>query len=446
MSSGTGDFSHSGIYVGDTLENLVNQGLGSDIRGTVSVGGNPGLTTVPDGLALKRLRLTGGGSIIGATVFAGVNSYEATSQFNRGGTITQDAGNNFTQPYFRLVNIELSGNGGIIGSRFVSSSIGTIETTGGFGFINNLVTVLGDGKIHELVADGYGIRNSELSGGATMDKITALGNGQQLDANEYTASVRPSAFYDINPNNNEAPNAANDLYKALGITPNATKRGFATKSGVLADTTITSSRDLGDLRAWAIQARVVPSVLNAQGDKVQVDNGNILYPMRVAFGNSINSITTTDGIYGASITAGTIKLLQTGNDLYQARVSTSSRMRVVSIGGTVKGNSTIFANGVDGQIENLSVKRSLLGNVSASVKIGSVNVGRDIGSQNFKSSGNIDSLVIGNDVLDGANIIANKQIANLSIGDDLNAGAVIKAKSLLAFHIGGDQAGSLQIG
>lgn len=434
-STGSGAFANAGIFATGKIDSVVNQGKGSDIRGAVLSKDS-----------IDSVRLGDGGSIIGGQILVD-QDYSDARAFNNGfhGLAVRTSFNN---PIFQIGQVKLTGNGGIIGTRLFSGFNGPISVgSGGFGILNSTFLTGGDGRFESITADGYGIRNTKIEGGATVGSISATGHGQQLDANKFTPSVRGSAFGQFDPLSGYSFGYINDIYSTLAIKPEKTHRGTITKAGVIADTTITASRTLDSLSAWGIQNRVVPTVAdpNNPEERIPVTNQDASYPMRIAFGDEIGSVRVTNQILGLAMSAGSIKTISVGDDVFEARISGSSNIGNVSIGGTLRGNSTLFANGINGSISSLSVKKSLLGDVSA-VKIGTVTVGRDLGSSNFHSSTNITTLNVGNDVLSGANVVANQQIGTLNIGDDLEAGAVVKAKSLGAFTIGGDQAGSLQIG
>lgn len=434
-SVGSGSFAKAGIFAVGKIGSVSNQGVGSDIRGVVLSEDS-----------IDSVRLGDGGSIIGGTVMV-ATTFDSAIAF---GTIfVPSPTGSFTSPIFQIGQIKLTGRGGIIGGRIICADLGPVSVgSGGFGILNSTINVLGDGRIDSVTADGYGIRNTLIRGGAATGDIVATGHGQQLDVNKFTPSVRGSAFGQFDSLSGLENGFINDLYKTLNITPQKPKRGSITKAGVISDTTIDGSRTLDSVSAWGIQARTIPTVAdpNDSTKRLPITNVDASYPMRINFGDQIGSIHVTNQILGLALSGGAINSVTVGDDVYDARIASSGRIHTVSVGGTFRGNSALLANGINGQIDSFSVGNSLFGQVSALVGIGSVHVGRDVGSSQFHSSANITSLVIGNDVLDGANISANKQIGTLSIGDDLNAGAVIKAKSLGTFTIGGDQAGSLQIG
>jgi hypothetical protein len=432
---GTGSFAHAGLFATGAIDSVVNQGRGSDIRGVV-------LSTN----SIESIRMGDGGSLIGAQVLV-ATTYDSARAF--GGIVLPATGGSFNNPDFQLGALKLTGPGGIIGSRIVAANLGPITVApGGFGILNSLIAVGGPGRISEVSADGYGIRNTLIGGGAGTGKIAATGHGQQLDANKFTPSVRGSAFGQFDALSGYENSFINDLYKTLGVTPQKTKRGSISKAGVISDTIINGSRTLDSVSAWGIQARTIPSVVdpNDSTKRITVDNTNTLYPMQIQFGDQIGSINVTNQILGLALSGGAINAITVGDDVYEARIASSGRIKNVAVGGTFRGSSALLANGINGQIDSFSVGRSLFGQVSSLNNIGTVSVGRDVGSTLFNASGNINQLNIGNDVLDGANIQSKKTIGSLAIGDDLNAGAVIKAKALGAFTIGGDQAGTLAIG
>jgi hypothetical protein len=145
------------------------------------------------------------------------------------------------------------------------------------------------------------------------------------------------------------------------------------------------------------------------------------------------------------LTAGGITLLQTGNDVSALNLSSAGLIKKVVIGGNLKSNSTIRATGGDGRIESLSTKRALMGRVNASVKIGTLTTGTDLGSHDVSSSNDIGTLVINGSIMDGASIRARDTIESLNVGKNIQENATVTARKINNQNVKGQVFGDVVI-
>ena len=139
LPSGTGAGSNAGIYGVGEIDTVT--GTNADIRGNIQ-----------SNTAIGTVTLTGG-SIINADIFV-------TSSFADGNVYTIDTNEtlpggtiNIDNPDYVIGDVNVNGNGGIIGSFILGASVGTV-TVGSAGF--GIFTSLYPGRRRR--ADQYGIR------------------------------------------------------------------------------------------------------------------------------------------------------------------------------------------------------------------------------------------------------------------------------------------------
>ncbi|NLF32338.1 MAG: hypothetical protein GX591_15790, partial [Planctomycetes bacterium] len=169
--TGTGGFAQAGIFVEGEIRNVTNQGQGSDIHGDIF-----------GSLGIRRIDLIHG-SIINADIGTPMPEYfAALCEFSFGGLFSGNIG-----------QINLTGVGGIIGSRFQAGRIGGITVKNGFGVFNSIIgSTGGDGTIGDVVVDGFGLYDVEFTGGSIIRSIVATGRGLMGDTLRYTPTVRYS--------------------------------------------------------------------------------------------------------------------------------------------------------------------------------------------------------------------------------------------------------------
>src|SRR5207248_5284561 len=144
-TGGTGDVPLSGIFAGDILDTVINQGTGSDIRGPVIVGflQNQSAPQVlfPTSSHLGSIRLRNG-ALIGADVHVTGTVTDWRAYPHAFGI--REFSDTVNNPIYDLASIQISGIGGIIGSYIQGPDIGPIQINGGFGILNTIINSLGD--------------------------------------------------------------------------------------------------------------------------------------------------------------------------------------------------------------------------------------------------------------------------------------------------------------
>ena len=325
----------SGIFAGDTIQSITGHS-GADVRGPISVGGDPGTLSNPvDGRTLTSLTLTNG-SIIDAYVgetdsfldYRNVDvNGEAPGGRLFGETVLDDPNDN---PHFEIGQIKLKGNGGIIGSFIEGADIGPISITGGgFGFINSFVQSAGDTRFAGITADGYGIRDSVITGMSSVTNLIATGNGKNLDTRDYESSVLLGAGgpATVDPFTGTAPNELTDLYKYLGTSPKHPKLKSISASGAIQDVQVEADQDLDNVQAYQIRHR------------------NALGSMTFSIGNQVGKINVLDGVDALTLKSGGLNQFTTGSDVANTVIGVSGPIKSINVGGTLRGTSFVQAMG-----------------------------------------------------------------------------------------------------
>lgn len=433
LPSGTGEFSRAGIYATGEITRLVNQGPGSDIRGDV--------------ISLTRIGSIelNGGSIIDADIL--VNTpFESGLEIApitpptppvleppaEGEEPPEDTLNN---PYFTIGGIAISKGGGIIGSLIAASAVGNVNING-FGGINSQVVTTGTGTLNQFTTTGLGLRSMNLEGGANTNYAIAYGTtGKLLDVRSFSPSVRNSDNSAFDPYSGIAINPSNDLNAFLGTGKNVPKLSGVTNEGVIRDTLVTGSRNLGYVQAYQID-------VSSTNDLPTTDP---LFPSRISFGSKIGTILTYGPLAGLQVTAGQIDKLSVGGDISNSSFTVSGTVGEIYAKGSIRGSSYLTVGGPEGIIRKMTVRRSLFGQIVAN-RFGDVFVGRDVGTGRLRSFGSINTLDIDGNVLTGAYVRASGSIKNLFIGGDIQQGATVRATSFSNQQIDGVIAGDLVVG
>ena len=95
-------------------------------------------------------------------------------------------------------------------------------------------------------------------GGATVGAITARGDGSSLPVTNFPKIVRQSeTSASFNSITGQAISALNDLGFYLGTTAGTPIVSGSTESGVIEDTVIVGSRNVGSMNAWSIRGRTI---------------------------------------------------------------------------------------------------------------------------------------------------------------------------------------------
>lgn len=371
--SGGGAVSGGGIYAENRIGNVRNQGAGSDIRGTVMGGHSIGNITLNNG------------SLIGATILQVVPIAEDYSSARQGGyggiapSLPATVGNS----PLTIGNINLPGNGGIIGTYIAGAYVGAINAPG-FGILGMALGTITPGTFGNITAGGYGIRAVALRGGSSVGRMTATGNGSEAPTNSFEASVLQSATRaQFDPLSGLSISPMNDLYAFLGTSPANPVIVGVTDTGVIQNVVAIGARDFGGVQAWQIR--------NATFN----------------FANSISDITTASTIGNLNVTTGKLGAFSPGSDVYYTTMVIAGPINTIRVNGSMLGGSTIYASGSNGTINNVSVATDLIGNIWATQRIGTISVGRNLSgtisiSGGARKGGSLGSLFFGGTIANGA--------------------------------------------
>lgn len=433
LPSGTGEFSRAGLFVTGEITRIVNQGPGSDIRGDVISQARIGSIEL------------NGGSIVDADILV-------NTPFESGLEIApitpptppvleppaegeEPPEDTLSNPFYTIGGIAISNGGGIIGSLIAASAVGNVNING-FGGINSQVVTTGVGTVNQFTTTGLGLRSMNLSGGARTNYAIAYGTtGRLLDVRKFSATVRFSDSSAFDPFSGIGINPANDLNAFLGTGKNAPKVSGITNEGIIRDTLVTGSRELGYLQAYQI---------DTSSDNLLLPT-DPLFPSRISFGTRIGTIQTYGPLAGVQVTAGELNKLSAGGDISNSSFTISGSIADVYVKGSIRGTTSLTAAGGDGIIQRMTVRRSLFGEIVAN-RFGDIFVGRDVGTGRLRSFGSINTLDIDGNVLTGAYIRASGTIRNLLVGGDVQAGATIRATSFSNQQIDGVVAGDIVVG
>ena len=422
LPSGTGAVAFAGLYSILRMGTITNQGLGSDVRGDIH-----------SQTRIDAINLTDG-AIINSDVLVTadfIDSQEYPRAFATPEVFALEG-----DP-FEIGAVNINGVGGVIGGYFAAADVGTITINRGFGVMQTLITAVGDGIIGGIITDGFGIRSTTINGGSTVQNLVARGDGTRLPTTAYTSSVRQSENGTFDPFFLSAPTRLTDLHAFLGTTKKAPKRKGWSNAGVIDSVVAAASRDLEQVRAWAIQNRFNSGAVGTTDDA---------YPMRFSFGRDVLDLRVTESIDGLAISAGNIRFFTTGGDVLKSTIAASGLIDSMTIGGNLRGTAEILTDGPDGQINGLNVKGALFGRVNSTVRIGTLTVGTDLGSPFVSSSNAIGTATIGRNILSGATLRAKNRIDNLIVGNDIQVDAVVASKAIGNQQIGGDVFGEIRIG
>jgi hypothetical protein len=269
-----------------------------------------------------------------------------------------------------------------------------------------------------------------FSGGAVLNGLDARGDGKRLDTRQFTSSVRTSERRKVDPFFGTLTNRVTDLHKYLGTTAAAPVRKGRSNAGAIEDSTFSASRDLRSVRANAIKA----SDFN--------------------FGNRINSMIVQDIIDLMQVTTGGFDNMQVGHDARDSDITVAGPVGDINIKGNFLGSTRFRATGPNGTINNFSVGRSLFGILQATVDIGNITIGGDLGSSGVVGPPAFAGIDVGRDVrklmvvgnvLSTASVQIDEDLNELIIGGDVEDGAVIRAGTIGKQDIGGGVFGSVVI-
>ncbi|MHC4993678.1 MAG: beta strand repeat-containing protein, partial [Planctomycetota bacterium] len=147
LPSGTGNGAVAGIFAQGDIEAVSNSGniLGSDVRGNIIANRSIGSVRLHDA------------SIVGASISVVTDFFQEANLTRFIGNSVTGFANTIESPDPEIRLIQLTGNGGILGSRIFGFDIGNISV-GGFGIYNSVIASQGIGTIGNITVDGLGLR------------------------------------------------------------------------------------------------------------------------------------------------------------------------------------------------------------------------------------------------------------------------------------------------
>jgi len=411
--AGSGFVGQSGLYAAMAIGNVTSSG---DIRGNIV-----------SQTGLLSLAVRNGGSLDNAVVLQSTN-YASASAVGPG-IATTSVPSPITRPIHQIGNVTVSGNGGIIGSYIAAEHIGTV-TSGGFGVFGSTVQSGGDGTIDGLIGSGYGLRFSNVIGGASAGTVAAVGNGSLVPTSNFSASVRQSetgATFD--PNTGLLLSPLNDIDISLGVTAAAPEEVGVTDTGVIENVTIEGSRSVTMISAYEIRGRAITI-------------GGLLYNLESVFdvANQINTLQTKGGIDGLTITVGRVLNFKAAGDVSNFTGQFAGAVNRLVFNSNLDASSVIQATGPNGHIGTLIIDGNLAGTVYArtfitdlevhgaitgtvtAARIGTIHVTGAVASGGLTVNGPINNLIVdGSFGPAGSPITVNGNAGNIRIKGDLAA-------------------------
>jgi hypothetical protein len=412
LYGGSGSVSFAGLYATSYIGSITNQGQGSDVRGNIISSGTIGTITLNNGAIID--------SEIGI-----ITNWESTRQNAPDGSTEPTTAFSNSHPLYQINNITVTGTGGIIGSDIIANAIANINDTG-FGIIDSTISTQFAGHIGNITAGGYGIRNSTIGGGSSINSIDLTGNGSNLPTTSVTPSVRESQSQQIDPSfgvafdpfSGRVLNQEDDIDAYLGTSIATPVINGVTDTGVLEDTTISGSYNLGSLVAQTIRARDLDDT-NDPSDAN--DPISTQFDMRLEFG-SIGTLQTRGVIDGLRVVAGTIKKFEPGSDVLALYMTTSGKIGTLQINGSLAGNSTINASGTNGGISKIIIAHDLVGSINVTNNVSSISIGGNLTGSltiNGTSKGTaLGKLTIGGSLLAGSLNVTIQTAGSLGTSGD----------------------------
>ena len=391
--NGSGLAGTGGLFATNVIGVVDNNGNpGANIRGAI-VSGAEGTTQ-----SISYVQLVNG-SIIDAHIEAIVDANFAELSdlgppLTSGGTFTNELPS--ANPYqYDIGAVSVSGLGGIIGSDIGAQNIGpVIVANGGFGILQSSIVNSGLGRIAQVDASGYGIRDTTIGGGGYLGPIIATGNGSQLATATYPLAVRESDAGNmlIDPAFGMLPSPQTDIEGALGVTSAAVEAGV-TDTGAIEDDTIFCQQDLTALVAHSIrtaQPDFLPVTVPGEPVVPNIPYYGTPFVNSVSVGGTIGKIAIYGVTDGLQVVAGRLRRLQTNGNVSRLGIAVAGSIDFVTAHGnlgqtiTDPGTDTqipdsyIRADGPAGQIMNLQVFGSLAANTTVTGRIGTFIVNGDI--------------------------------------------------------------------
>ena len=225
--------------------------------------------------------------------------------------------------------------------------------------------------------DGYGIRDTSIVEGAAVGKIILSGTGKHLPATNFAASVRQSENKTWNGYSQFVNNALTDLHAYLGTsatTPIITA-GKVTSSGVFGGSTVQASRNLDEVQAFQIRGsdRLSPPL--------PPPFEPLLFPSRFDVANKIGKVTVRSDVLDTEITTGQVDFFQVGRNAGNLDMTVAGLFSQLRILGDLRADSTIYAEGPDGEIGTIFIGDELDGQIKAERKIKRFTIGDPANSE-----------------------------------------------------------------
>lgn len=436
--AGSGEVNRGGVFATGGEESVIQQIIGrdADIRGTIGSEGS-----------IEDIFLSNG-SIINATIgtpetldqlvpfnylFTVVDTEEVVvPTTGGGGTPTTPTTPTPFKVAYGIGTLRVTGNGGIIGSYVITSDFNNISV-GGFGILGSIIQSFAKFNANNsITADGLGIRGTFIEASTSLNSLKAKGTGSVLNVNNFSASVLQSASrrkFDAYSGRRLA--GGNDLHKYLGTSRGTPAISGVTNSGIIENVTATGALDLGSVDAFMIR----------DGVNNTTPVTSTRYPMRLSFANSTGKIKTLSSINGLQLRTGRLESINAGGDLFETSVRVSGKIKSVTVGRALRASSSIEARGPEGAIGSLFVRRGMLGTLYTSRGIDKMDVGDLAGTSSIL--GKLVELTVQDDVLSGTYLRATQGIGKLFVGDDVEAGATISARSFGEITILGTNSGNV---
>jgi hypothetical protein len=428
---GTGSVGESGLFAVDTIGVVANTGNpGANIMGPI-IAGDDAVTT---GQSIGYVQLVNGSLI--DTYVATLANADFPQLSDQNDTTKVYVGLNqipSTVPYvYDIGAVSVSGAGGIIGSVIGALNVGpVIVANGGFGILDSEVESVIGGRVDEVIASGYGIRDSSIEGGGDIGPVTASGSGANLPVTNFPLSVRPgdNGAETIDPATGMYPTAATDIDAILGVTGAAGSESDVTDTGVIEDDLIETNENFAGLTAHAVRTALPLSTIN---DNTTPSELNIpVYGQQfvdsIDVGGVLGLIRVYSTIDGLQVVAGQLQKVQISNNISRLGISVAGQINSFivhgNLGQTINDPATgdpipdsyVKANGPAGTLTNFVVYGSLFANVTATGKIGTMTITGNI-------AGSIDAQ--GNVVGTNAGQANAYSVNKLTVGGSIEQGSL----------------------
>ncbi len=389
LPSGTGAISFAGIYATGKIGAVV----GGNIFGNVlSLDADSNVNKTPAFITSGIDSISISGSIVNAFIGT-IGGFGEAQGINGGGLVIPVVSRVLNAAPFDIGSINITGNGGIIGSLIAGYNTGPITVgSRGFGILNTDVFSVTNGHTSTITAGGYGLRGITITGGDDLDGLVATGKGGLASTADYSADVRPSEVTTINPFFGGPNTILNDLDVALGVSGAAPVVAGVTDTGVIQDVVAQGAGTFGLLSAATVRTSVqefVPTPLPFKAQAIIPVVGQT-YSMSLAFGAAVNSVRVKGIIDGLQITTGHLGTFSPNGSVSRLGISVAGTINSLvirgNLGQTITDPSTgqpipdsyVQATGPSGLIRSLKISGNLYANVTANASLTRMVVGGNV--------------------------------------------------------------------